>query len=141
MQISDFLVDKYKSSIMFRSFSRKTLGSVPFSKDGRVTANTHIFWPNYNITSLACLTHHKMFGNRLWMHPRTNKYRIEKFRWSRVTSSRPYYDKFLESFSTPHSFIKTPLQLNFQNKVYFCLVSFFFILIYILLLKNWYIFC
>ena len=57
----------------------------------------------------------------------------------RVASGRPYYDEFLESFPTPPSFIKTPLQLNFQNYIYFCLVSFFFIHIYILLLEICYI--
>ena len=53
MQISDFSVNRYKSSIMFcKLFLRKkSLGSVLFSRDGQVTANIHTsffgLWNNY----------------------------------------------------------------------------------------------
>ena len=75
----------------------------------------------------------------------TNKYRIEKLWFSRVTSRRPNNNEFLENFKLPHSLIKlfrpphiiftspptpptpTPLQLKFWKQVHFCLVSSFFI--------------
>ena len=53
MQISDFSVNRYKSSIMFcKLFLRKkSLGSVLFSRDSQVTANIHTsffgLWNNY----------------------------------------------------------------------------------------------
>ena len=68
MQISDFFGDKYKKfmylktfsnlrsrfSIIVSRFSQKRLGSVLFSKDGRVTANIHIsFWSNMHYLYVA----------------------------------------------------------------------------------------
>ena len=44
MQISDFLVDKYKSSIfLFKVSQKKSLGLILFSRDGRVTTNIQFF--------------------------------------------------------------------------------------------------
>ena len=43
------------------------------------------------------------------MHPRTNKYRIEKLRFSRVTSRRPNNNEFLENLQLTPSLIKTIL--------------------------------
>ena len=43
MRISDFSVNKYKSSIFFVDSHDKSLGSVLFSRDGRVTANILFF--------------------------------------------------------------------------------------------------
>ena len=62
MQISDFLVDKYKKFLylkkqffflkkVFDSFlqilAKKSSGSVLFSRDGRVTTNINFSWPNF----------------------------------------------------------------------------------------------
>ena len=47
MRISDFSVNKYKSSIFFVDSHDKSLGLVLFSRDGRVTANIKFFLPNY----------------------------------------------------------------------------------------------
>ena len=55
MEIPDFSVNKYKCSIIFCRFSPKSLGSVLFSRDGRLSANIHIyifFWP-YENTALG----------------------------------------------------------------------------------------
>ena len=44
VHIFNFLVNKYKSSIIFRRFSqKKSLGLVLFSRDGRVTEKINIF--------------------------------------------------------------------------------------------------
>ena len=46
MQISDFSVNKYNFSKFFVDSREKSLGSVLFSRDGRVTANIYtFFWP------------------------------------------------------------------------------------------------
>ena len=44
MHISDFLVNGYKSSIIFCGFLQKSLDSVLFSGDGWVTPNILIFF-------------------------------------------------------------------------------------------------
>ena len=43
-QISDFSVNKYKSSIIFCRFAKKSVGSVLSSSDGRFTTNMHFFF-------------------------------------------------------------------------------------------------
>ena len=48
MQISDFSVNKYNFSKFFVDSREKSLGSVLFSRDGRVTANIYTFFLAYD---------------------------------------------------------------------------------------------
>ena len=61
------------------------------------------------------------------MHTRTNKYRIERLWFFRVTSRRPHNNEFLEKLTPRPSLIKIPLQLKFWKQIHFCLFSSFFL--------------